>query len=102
MALVLKAYQDEASWQQDPILAGNITLFPPSKDTLTTVIVFIITLTVGHVTGYLHDGDDAGDHHHEVGRLPVVAQTARDDAEGGVPEHAQRGHLQHNETLRFV
>ena len=32
------------------MLAGNITLFPPSKDTLTTVIVFIITLTVGHVT----------------------------------------------------
>jgi hypothetical protein len=36
----------------------------------------------------LDDGDDAGDHDHQVGQLSVVPEAAGDDAEGGVGEHA--------------
>ena len=99
--VVLKAYQDVAGSRTPcwPVIL-NYSLRP--KIHSRTHDSNCIHYYIDHRPRYLHDGDDAGDHDHEVGRLPVVPQAARDDAEGGVPEHAQRSHLQHNTILQFI
>jgi len=42
----------------------------------------------------LNNRNDARDHDHQVGGLPVVSQTAGDDAEGGVAKHPEGRHLE--------
>ena len=41
----------------------------------------------------LNNRDDARDHDHHVGNLPVVSKTARDDAEGSVAKDSEGRHL---------
>ena len=41
----------------------------------------------------LNNRNDPRDHDHQVGGLPVVSQTAGDDAEGGVAKHPESRHL---------
>ena len=100
---VLKAYQDVAGSRTPcwPVIL-HYSLRP--KIHSRTHDSNCIHYYIDHRPRYLHDGDDAGDHDHEVGRLPVVPQAARDDAESGVPEHAKRSHLHNtiNATLQLM
>lgn len=41
----------------------------------------------------LNNRNDPCDHDHQVGRFPVVSQTACDDAEGSVAEDSEGGDL---------
>ena len=42
---------------------------------------------------HLNNGNDPSHHHHQVGRLPVVSNTASNNTEGGITKHSQGGNL---------